>query len=117
MDTYHLQLKLKALVAVNEIRLKQGRDPIPELPKGLRGNQCECPIARALTAHVGRWESINGAVALGFDDEEAAPKAAEALGARVLRGGGLLDLPLVKAPTAISDFAVLFDAGRFPRTG
>ena len=99
---------------MNKIRIKQGRDPIPELPRGLRGNQCECPIARALSAHVGRWESINGAVAIGFDDEDAAARAAEALGAQVHRGGDLLNLPLVKAPTAISDFAVLFDIGRFP---
>lgn len=52
-------LKRAALRFVNRIRAEQGREPLPELPRGITGSAHRCPVANgingAFNASVTPW--------------------------------------------------------------
>ena len=44
----YTELKLRALIAINEIRLKRGVSTLAVIPRGYQRNSEDCPLYRAL---------------------------------------------------------------------
>lgn len=96
-------LKYGALARVNEVRRVLGVKELDDLPKGLRHESLECPIARS-------FEDI---AQMSIDDDTLYVDDWR-LAQRIGRVWGFGSLRSARLPTEIREFVSAFDRGLFP---
>lgn len=94
-----------ALDEVNHIRLAAGREPVAQIPRGIKGSACDCPVARALKDVI---PAVN--VTTTTISGRSFPRAAVV--ASVTGGDVSGDVVHLNTSPHIAEFVKDFDAGR-----
>lgn len=96
-----------ALALINKIREAWGLMPLTSMPKGIPGDPCQCPVARALRLCGSPDVSGN----LMFNTREEAKRAERAMGGKRISS---FDPTIVVIPDDLSRFIDDFDNERYP---